>query len=491
MFKRKVLSASLWTLVGNAGQQLISFFLFIYLTRALTVEDFGLMGLAVAFIDVISLLGRFGQVEALQQRETLSRETASTAFWILLVIGLGSLMAICLLATPLAHMLHEPRLAGVLLALSPVCLFLNIGQVHEAFVKRELKYQLIARRSVAAALVSATTAFLAAYNGLGVYALVLQRLAYNLVYSGTLLVTYYWRPRLTFDLREAKDLAVTGLNISASNTISILNLRIIDFLVGVFLGVKVLGYLRVAWRFFDFVSLLVVQPISSVYLATLSSIQSDAAHVRRAYLRFLQIISCVVIPTFLGLGSVAPSFVEVVFGTRWLPSVSIFQMLAVASLSIPIGFLFPPTMIILRRTDTVRSQAIWQAVATATLTFIAVHFNIAAVIGLHVLRALGFALFNGRTMNRALAIPPLRIWRSLFPPIAASLVMVAATLVVTRLLGMASPALVLVAATLAGGLTFLAGMTCGDWLGLWRGYLGDIIEFFRDALRRAPQAGGA
>ncbi|HEX3754783.1 MAG TPA: oligosaccharide flippase family protein, partial [Rhizomicrobium sp.] len=367
MFKRKVLSASLWTLVGNAGQQLISFFLFIYLTRALTVEDFGLMGLAVAFIDVISLLGRFGQVEALQQRETLSRETASTAFWILLVIGLGSLMAICLLATPLAHMLHEPRLAGVLLALSPVCLFLNIGQVHEAFVKRELKYQLIARRSVAAALVSATTAFLAAYNGLGVYALVLQRLAYNLVYSGTLLVTYYWRPRLTFDLREAKDLAVTGLNISASNTISILNLRIIDFLVGVFLGVKVLGYLRVAWRFFDFVSLLVVQPISSVYLATLSSIQSDAAHVRRAYLRFLQIISCVVIPTFLGLGSVAPSFVEVVFGTRWLPSVSIFQMLAVASLSIPIGFLFPPTMIILRRTDTVRSQAIWQAVATATL----------------------------------------------------------------------------------------------------------------------------
>ncbi|HEX3754507.1 MAG TPA: hypothetical protein VHV26_05475, partial [Rhizomicrobium sp.] len=127
----------------------------------------------------------------------------------------------------------------------------------------------------------------------------------------------------------------------------------------------------------------------------------------------------------------------------------------------------------------------------ATLTFIAVHFNITAVIGLHVLRALGFALFNGRTMNRALAIPPLRIWRSLFPPIAASLVMVAATLVVTRLLGMASPALVLVAATLAGGLTFLAGMTCGDWLGLWRGYLGDIIEFFRDALKRAPQADGA
>jgi PST family polysaccharide transporter len=491
MFKRKVLSASLWTLLGNAGQQLIGFFLFVYLTHALTVEDFGLMGLAAALIEILSLLGRFGQVESLQQGEILSQRTASTAFWMLLGIGVAVLLAICLLAEPMAALLHQPRLGGVLLALSPVCLLMNAGQVHEAFVKRELKYRLIARRSVAASLASAGTAFWAAFAGLGVYALVLQRLAYILVYSASLIASYRWKPSLAFDPAEAKALAATGLNISASNTVAILNLRIVDFLVGAFLGVTVLGYLRVAWRFLDFVSLLVIQPISSVYLATLSSIQADAAHVRRAYLRFFQVLSCAVVPAFLGLGSVAPSFVQVMFGTRWLASVSLFQLLAVASLSLPIGYLFPPTMIILRRTATVRSQAIWQAVATAALTFLAVHFDITAVIALHVLRAMGFAVFNGRTVNRALNIPSMLVWRALAPPIVSSIFMVLATLGVTRLLAGAPPLWVLVSAVPAGALIFAGAIAAGDGLGLWRGYLRDLIGFFGDALKPSPQPGRA
>jgi PST family polysaccharide transporter len=491
MFKRKVLSASLWTLLGNAGQQAIGFFLFVYLTHTLSVADFGLMGLAAALIDILSLLGRFGQVESLQQRETLTQRTASTAFWTLAGIGLATLLAVCLLAAPLQEMLRQPGLAGVLLALSPICLLLNVGQVHEAFVKRELRYRLIARRSIAAALASAAAAFCAAYAGLGVYALVLQRLTYAFVYSASLIVSYRWRPSLVFDQADAKALASTGVDISASNTISILNLRIIDLLVGAFLGVTVLGYLRVAWRFFDFVSLLAIQPISSVYLATLSSIQSDAAHVRRAYLRFLRIVACVVIPAFLGLGSIAPSFVEVMFGARWLPSVTMFQMMAIASLSLPIGFLFPPTMIILRRTGAVRSQAIWQAVVTAAFTFIAAHFNIAAVIAVHVLRALGFALYNARTVNRALELSSGRAWRPLMPPLASSLAMVLIVLGATRLLAGAPPVAVLAVCVPLGVVSFAGAMAAGDRLGLWRGYLHDFIGFFVEALRRSPRPGEA
>jgi hypothetical protein len=148
-------------------------------------------------------------------------------------------------------------------------------------------------------------------------------------------------------------------------------------------------------------------------------------------------------------------------------------------------------MIILRRTATVRSQAIWQAVATAALTFLAVHFDITAVIALHVLRAMGFAVFNGRTVNRALNIPSMLVWRALAPPIVSSIFMVLATLGVTRLLAGAPPLWVLVSAVPAGALIFAGAIAAGDGLGLWRGYLRDLIGFFGDALKPSPQPGRA
>jgi O-antigen/teichoic acid export membrane protein len=97
--KRRVLSASLWSLVGGGGHQAISFFVFIYLARQLSPADIGLMAFAMVFLDVLAAVSRFGQVETLQRYVHLDDRVTSTAFWILTLGGTASFISVLLIAS--------------------------------------------------------------------------------------------------------------------------------------------------------------------------------------------------------------------------------------------------------------------------------------------------------------------------------------------------------------------------------------------------------
>ena len=87
--KQQVFIGSVWSLAGTAGQQTVSFILFVMLARLLAPADFGVMALAAVVIDILALVGCLGQIQALVQREHLDDTAASTSFWMLQAFGLA------------------------------------------------------------------------------------------------------------------------------------------------------------------------------------------------------------------------------------------------------------------------------------------------------------------------------------------------------------------------------------------------------------------
>ena len=78
--KRRMLSASLWSLLGNGGQQAITFVLFIYLARKLSPADVGLLAFAMLFLQILGNVTQCGQVETLQRYVNLDDRITSTSF---------------------------------------------------------------------------------------------------------------------------------------------------------------------------------------------------------------------------------------------------------------------------------------------------------------------------------------------------------------------------------------------------------------------------
>lgn len=480
MLKHRALRASLWTVTGNSGQQIVAFLVFVYLARVLTPAEFGLMALAAALVDLMTVFGRFGQVEALLQRGRMSRVACSTSFWLLLAIGIAILLVLATMAQPFAKLFGEPQVATLLLVLAPVPLLQNLGQVHEAQLRRRFDYRGLAVRNTGATLISGAASIAVAAAGYGVYALVAQKLVFAAAYSILVMIAFRWRPNLLFSGSDARRLLRVGFDVVVANLINILNPRILDIAVGYYLGVVALGYLRIAWRLFDLAQQLVIQPVSLVAITSLTAHGGDPTAVGRSFLQYLRMLSLVAIPAFVGVGLLADDAIRLAAGPQWAESAPLLALLSLSAAAMPLNFLFPPAMIGAGRTLTIRRLALAQTVVTAGSVLVAVHYGLVAVMLAHVARVYLFAGINSVHLRRTLGIGWADVLRVLAPPVCAATVMAGAVAAIQRfVLPEADPLITIAALGTAGLVVYLATILAGGVVHIWRDYPRDIIHLLR------------
>jgi O-antigen/teichoic acid export membrane protein len=109
-------------------------------------------------------------------------------------------------------------------------------------------------------------------------------------------------------------LSVSGLLLGSSIR------RVFTILATSFLGVEAAGYLNLSFRVVDTFWIIAATAIAQVALPLLARLQFDPARLKRAYQASTQFSCLALYPCFVGLGSVAPDIVQVLFGHKWQPS---------------------------------------------------------------------------------------------------------------------------------------------------------------------------
>jgi O-antigen/teichoic acid export membrane protein len=122
--KEKVLSGSIWSLVGSSGQQVFGLTVFIMLSRSLEPKDFGMLALALVFVEIIGLVNALGLEKILIRERTLTTLTKDTIFWIVVCLGATASAIVYTFSANIAHFLDIPDLTHIIAALS-ILPFLN------------------------------------------------------------------------------------------------------------------------------------------------------------------------------------------------------------------------------------------------------------------------------------------------------------------------------------------------------------------------------
>lgn len=479
---------SLYMVIGNGGQMIASLAVFLYLARVLTPTDFGAMGLAAAIVDLLTVLARWGQVEGLLQKGADDQRIRSTSFWLLVAIGLGNVAVIVLLAMPIAWMTGAMVVAPVMLLLAAVPLIGCLGQVNEAILRHEMRYRGIAVRNVVATLAGASVAAVLATLDFGVYALAAQKLVFTIVYTLSVMVARPWMPSFTFMRDEARRLLGIGFDVTVNNTLQMANGRIVDLSIGFFLGVIALGMTRVAWRLYDFALQLIIAPLSSVSYSLFARVRHDADALRRSYLQYVELITLIAAPIFAGVSLVARDAIVLLAGEQWEQSASVLAFLSISVLASCMSMIFTPVMVATERTAIVRRQAILQTISNAILTVAAAQISVTAVVIVYVARMYAFAIWNVLLMNKATDVTLGGFVKRIWPILLALCGLVAAGIAARAYAAPASELVRILAVSAAGAAAYLAVLILGDKLGLWRGFVGRLLEIAGSVLRRKQPA---
>jgi O-antigen/teichoic acid export membrane protein len=421
----KVLSSSLWSIAGTAATMTSSFVVFALMARLIQPVDFGLVAFAALFIDLTRVLMYGGFPEALIQRKTWDEAAASTAFWMNMLASFGFTGIIAAVATPLAYAYGSPTLAEIFPALSASLIIDAARCVHQAKLRRDFGYKVLAIRTVVASLVSGVAGVLLAYAGFGVWALVANRLIGSVLQTVLTLRAVPWRPRLVFSKSECAALFGFGMNMMGAGLLAQLNGRIAELVIGVVLGPVPLAFFRVGSRALNYLVQIGITPIQTTALSAFSRLK-DADAVGSAYVRMTRATALVSFPVFFGAAAIAPDFVVVCFGNQWKASAPIMTALALVVAPATLLYFTPPALAALGRTRLVLISNLGMLVLNAIVAFLTVGFGVVVVAAGQSARAHITAPFALHILRRGVGLPIGRALRSIVEPTIAGAVMAAA-----------------------------------------------------------------
>jgi lipopolysaccharide exporter len=336
--KRIAFLGARWTTISTGIVTAVQLLQTLILARLLSPEDFGLMAIVLMVLGFVQIYADMGISSAIIHRQDTTEEQLSSLFWLNILAGFVVFVVTVASSSIVVAAYNEPQLGHLILYAALVFLISPLGGQFGLLLQKELEFGTLAVCEIISTIFAASVTVIAAMEGLGVFSLVLGRLAGACLTAGLFGVIGWrrWRPRLHFCRTDLKGYLSFGLYQMGQSTLVFLTGQIDQLYIGIVLGPQLLGYYVFAWN-------LVLQPVMKLnYILTrvafplFARVQLESARLQRGYLALLWLLVTINAPIMVGGAATAPLWVPFFFGAKWLPAVVIVQILAFFSLIVSI-----------------------------------------------------------------------------------------------------------------------------------------------------------
>nr|BFF09379.1 hypothetical protein GCM10025699_06820 [Microbacterium flavescens] len=221
--------------------------------------------------------------------------------------------------------------ALVIVAVSPAVVFVSLGSVPTALLRRGMRFRALSLQNGAAAIAAQAVAIVLALAGAGVWALVAQMWVSQIIGLAGAWITSRWRPGRGFSWRQFRTMAAFGTNVMAVNGVALAHVWAENAIVSNVLGASALGQLSVAQRLVQTTQDLAGSAIAPVSTVVFAQVRDDPARLRRGYDRAISMTYVLITPALTAVAVTAPVLVPLLFGPQWTQSIGVTQALAIAA----------------------------------------------------------------------------------------------------------------------------------------------------------------
>lgn len=375
----KSIHGIVWSAVERVSLQGTQFLIGIILARLLSPSDFGMIGMLSIFLSVSQTFIDCGFSNALIRQKEVSVKDYGTAFIINFAISIFAFVILFFAAPFVASFYKMPDLQSVMRIVSVTLIINALFTVHKVKLTRNVDFKTQSKVSFCSAMISGILGIALAYNGFGVWSLVYQTIC-NSVLNLVLMITLLkWFPKPVFSKESFHTLFGFGSKLLVASIISSIYSNLYNIVIGKQFSASSLGYYSRADHLGNFPSHNVAGILSRVTYPILSQLQDDPEHLKRIYVKYLQIACFVVFPLMMGLAALAKPLIVLMLGEKWLPSVILLQILCFGLMLDPICNINLNLLYVKGRSDLVLKLEIIKKIIAVVILVVSLPFGLAGL----------------------------------------------------------------------------------------------------------------
>lgn len=329
-FAQRVRSAVAWRYGGQVAAQIITWSSTILVVRLLDPADYGLFAMSQVVVTALAFLNGYGFAGSLIQTDEVGKRQIGQAFGLLLLSNVALAIAQFFLAPLAAEYFGQPLLTDMLRIQVLLFLVVPFIALPDALLARRLNFRFQALASMSGAVTGAITALGMAWQGYGVWALVVAPILAFTARALVLVIASRLRTFPRFGFRGARAMIGFGGAMIACQFFWIIQSQADILIAGRLFDVHDLGLYSEALFLALIVTGRFLPPINEVAFPAYSELHKAGRSLAPYFERVLRSVALVTAPIYVGLALVAPEAIATLFGEKWNEMAPIVRGLSLA-----------------------------------------------------------------------------------------------------------------------------------------------------------------
>ncbi len=306
------------------------------LARFLSPYDFGLAAIVLMTNEFVQVFSQIGiGAKLIQADEKDLEELSQSAYWLGWLVFFGLFVLQCLAAFPIAWFYHDNQIILPICLIATNFLLIPLAEVQSSLIQRENRIKVIALSNMLQITTDNLLSLALAFGGLGMWAIVLPKVLVVPIWVYVIFRHHSWRPKGKFTTKHWGNLLDFGRNVLGVELLKTLRNNMDYLIIGRFLGIQELGIYYFAFNAGLGISLGVINSINVALLPHLCAVRSDSLQLWERYRNSLKTIALAIVPLVLLQSSLAPFYVPIVFGQKWVAAIPVLVLICLSAIPRP------------------------------------------------------------------------------------------------------------------------------------------------------------
>lgn len=315
--KNKAVNGVGWSAADAILGQGITFLVGIVLARLLSPTEYGLIGIISIFIVVLNGVVDSGFSNAIIRKQDTTNDDYNTMFFTNLVFSILLYLGLYFSAPAIATFFDREELVALTRAMGVVLIINALSITQVTILTKNVDFRTKTKASLTSAIISGLAGIILAYCGYGVWSLVTQQIAKQLLYTLCLWGLNKWTPALKFSTRSFKYMWGFGWKLLLSGLLNNIWNQLYQVVVGKFYSPATLGQYSRSKEYANILSANFTAIIQRVSYPVLAELQDNHEKMVSGYRKIIKLTMFVAAISMIFMGAVAEPLIYCLIGPKW------------------------------------------------------------------------------------------------------------------------------------------------------------------------------